>query len=73
MARAPFAREVEPRDGFTLLLEPELSVVLFAVDGWDDARYVAWSTSRARAGVALVVPDEVAGRTCYRDVPRQPR
>ena len=33
VARA-FAREVDRREGFTLLLEPELSVVLFEVDGW---------------------------------------
>ena len=61
-----FAREVEARDGFTLLLEPELSVVLFRVDGWDDARYEAWSTSRARGGVALIVPTTWQGETCYR-------
>ena len=65
VARA-FAREVETRDGFTLLLEPELSVVLFRVDGWDDARYEAWSTSRARGGVALIVPTTWQGDTCYR-------
>jgi len=65
VARA-FADEVDRRDGFTLLLEPELSVVLFEVDGWDDERYVAWSRSRAKAGVALVVPTKWRGRTCYR-------
>jgi glutamate/tyrosine decarboxylase-like PLP-dependent enzyme len=61
-----FAREVERRDGFTLLLEPELSVVLFRVDGWDEQRYAAWSTSRARAGVALIVPTRWQGECCYR-------
>ncbi len=40
---AAFAAEVDRRDGFTLLLEPQLSVVLFTVDGWDEARYAAWS------------------------------
>ena len=65
VARA-FADEVDRRDGFTLLLEPELSVVLFEVDGWDDERYVTWSRSRAKAGVALVVPTKWRGRTCYR-------
>ena len=65
VARA-FAAEVDRRDGFRLLLEPQLSVVLFAVDGWDDARYTAWSTSRAKAGVALVVPTWWQGEICYR-------
>ena len=65
VARA-FAAEVDDRDGFTLLLEPQLSVVLFTVDGWDEARYAAWSTSRAKAGVALVVPTWWHGAVCYR-------
>lgn len=61
-----FAEEVARRDGFRLLLEPQLSVVLFTVDGWDDARYHAWSRSRAKAGVALIVPTRWRGETCYR-------
>ncbi|MGH9271440.1 MAG: pyridoxal phosphate-dependent decarboxylase family protein, partial [Ilumatobacteraceae bacterium] len=65
VARA-FAREVEHRDGFTLVMDPELSVVLFEVTGWDDDRYVTWSRSRAKAGVALVVPTKWHDRTCYR-------
>ena len=42
-----FAREVERRDSFTLLLEPQLSVVLFRVDGWSDDCYDSWTRSRA--------------------------
>ncbi len=61
-----FAAEVDRRDGFTLLLEPELSVVLFEVDGWDEDRYAAWSRSRAKAGVTLIVPTRWQGETCYR-------
>ena len=49
-----------------MLLEPQLSVTLFQVDGWDDARYAAWSTSRARAGLALVLPTTWHGERCYR-------
>ena len=63
---APSPARSTGADGFTLLLEPELSVVLFRVDGWDDARYAAWSTSRAKAGVALIVPTTWQGETCYR-------
>ena len=61
-----FAADVDRRDGFRLLLEPQLSVVLFTVDGWDEARYTAWSRSRARAGVALIVPTWWQGECCYR-------
>jgi glutamate/tyrosine decarboxylase-like PLP-dependent enzyme len=60
------AAEVTRRDGFTLLLEPQLSVALFRVDGWDEARYAAWSTSRARAGLALVLPTTWNEERCYR-------
>src|SRR5262249_5072979 len=61
-----FAAEVDRREGFSLLLQPQLSVVLFTVDGWDAARYAAWSASRARAGVALVVPTWWRGEECSR-------
>ncbi len=61
-----FAVEVDKRDGFSLLLQPQLSVVLFAVDGWDEARYASWSRSRAKAGVALIVPTWWQGEVCYR-------
>lgn len=65
VARA-FAAEVDRRDGLTLLLEPQLSVVLFTVDGWTDERYDAWSRSRARAGFTLIVPTSWRGERCYR-------
>ncbi len=64
-ARA-FADDVASRDGFTLLLEPELSVVLFTVDGWTRDDYLGWSRERARAGVALVVPTSWKGEACLR-------
>ncbi|MDQ3312260.1 MAG: aminotransferase class I/II-fold pyridoxal phosphate-dependent enzyme [Actinomycetota bacterium] len=61
-----FADHLRDRDGFTLLLDPQMSVVLFEVDGWDRARYDAWTTSRAHDGVGLVVPTTWRSRTCYR-------
>jgi glutamate/tyrosine decarboxylase-like PLP-dependent enzyme len=64
-ARA-FADEVDHRDGFALVLQPELSVVLFTADGWDWDRYLAWSRARARDGVALVVPTTWKGAPCLR-------
>ena len=64
-ARA-FAAELGARSSFSLLLEPQLSVVLFACHGWSDTKYQSWSTSRARDGVALIVPTRWRGQTCYR-------
>ena len=65
VARA-FADEVDRRDGFTLLLEPELSVVLFRVDGWDDERYEAWSRAGPRPAWRSSCPPGGAARRCYR-------
>jgi L-2,4-diaminobutyrate decarboxylase len=49
-----------------LLLEPQLSVVLFEVDGWSTERYHEWTRLRAADGVALITPTTWRGRTCYR-------
>jgi glutamate/tyrosine decarboxylase-like PLP-dependent enzyme len=65
VARA-FARHVAETDGMTLLLEPQLSVVLFTIDGWTAEQYESWSRSRAHDGVALVVPTRWHVETCYR-------
>jgi glutamate/tyrosine decarboxylase-like PLP-dependent enzyme len=65
VARA-LADDVRARRGFTLLLDPQTSVVLFTIDGWDADTYRAWTSSRARAGVALVVPTTWRGHVCYR-------
>jgi glutamate/tyrosine decarboxylase-like PLP-dependent enzyme len=64
-ARA-FADDVAARPGFRLLLEPQLSVVLFTVEGWTLPQYLEWSRSRARDGVALVVPTSWKGEPCLR-------
>ncbi len=60
------ADDVAARPGFTLLLEPELSVLLFTVDGWSKEQYLAWSREKARNGVALVVPTSWKGGSCLR-------
>jgi glutamate/tyrosine decarboxylase-like PLP-dependent enzyme len=60
------ADEVCRRAAFELLLEPQLSVVVFEQRGWVDEQYQAWSHSRAKDGVALVVPTKWEGRTCWR-------
>jgi glutamate/tyrosine decarboxylase-like PLP-dependent enzyme len=64
-ARA-FAALVDTHARLELLLDPELSIVLFTVDGWTPDDYHRWSATRARAGIALVVPTTWRGRTCLR-------
>ena len=50
------SREIERRPELTLLLEPELSVVVFRRDGWSMADYRAWSDRMLAAGTAFVLP-----------------
>jgi glutamate/tyrosine decarboxylase-like PLP-dependent enzyme len=51
-----------------LVLEPELSIVLLRVHGWDSARYHEWSDQQLAAGQAFVTPsawgDETVLRWC---------
>ncbi|MBI5087937.1 MAG: aspartate aminotransferase family protein, partial [Actinobacteria bacterium] len=61
-----FAESVRRRAEFELLLDPELSIVLFRRRGWSPEQYHAWSTSRARAGVTLIVPTKWRGEICFR-------
>lgn len=63
---AAFAAEVARREGFTLLLPPQLSVVLFTRDGWTREQYLDWSRRRAREGAFLVVPTSWKGAPCLR-------
>jgi glutamate/tyrosine decarboxylase-like PLP-dependent enzyme len=61
-----FATEVAVREGFSLLLEPELSIVLFTRIGWTLDDYQRWSRQRAAEGVALIVPTFWRGEPCMR-------
>ena len=61
-----FADAVAARLGFTLLLQPELSVVLFTANGWTREQYLEWSQRRAREGSWLVVPTTWRGEPCLR-------
>lgn len=71
-ARA-FADAVDAHPAFDLLLEPELSIVLFRRRGWSADDHHAWSRSRARDGRALVVPTRFAGETVMRVCVVNPR
>lgn len=61
-----FAASVDRRPEFDLLIDPELSIVLFRRIGWTADDYQRWSTTRARDGVALVVPTRWRGEPCGR-------
>lgn len=58
--------EVRARDHLRLVMEPDLSVVLFERVGWGMADYEAWSVHHARAGTVLCVPTRYEGRPVLR-------
>jgi glutamate/tyrosine decarboxylase-like PLP-dependent enzyme len=49
-----------------LIMEPELSVVLFRRLGWTPEQYQAWSDALLASGEAFVVPTSWAGETVLR-------
>ncbi len=68
-----FADEVAARPEFQLLLEPELSIVLFTREGWSREDYLEWSKRRACEGRYLVVPTSWHGAPCLRICVVHPR
>lgn len=67
------AGEIESRNGFHLVREPQLSVVVFERDGWSRADYDAWSAGLLRDQRAFVVPSSHAGRPNTRFAILNPR
>ena len=57
---------IREADHLELILEPELSVVLFRRTGWSAAQYQAWSDAMLATGDAFVVPTAWAGETVLR-------
>jgi L-2,4-diaminobutyrate decarboxylase len=49
-----------------LLVEPQLSIVVFRRLGWNAADYAAWSDSQLAAGTSFVVPTSHDGETVLR-------
>ncbi|HEY6797565.1 MAG TPA: pyridoxal-dependent decarboxylase [Kineosporiaceae bacterium] len=49
-----------------LVLEPDLTVILFERPGWTAEQYHAWSRAEALAGTILCLPTEYHGRTVLR-------
>ena len=60
------ARLIREADTLELLMEPELTVVLFRRLGWNSGDYQAWSDAILAAGTAFVVPTSWAGETVLR-------
>ncbi|HQZ35862.1 MAG TPA: pyridoxal-dependent decarboxylase, partial [Ilumatobacteraceae bacterium] len=60
------ARLIHATDNLELLMEPELSIVMFRRLGWSAADYQAWSDALLAAGTAFVVPTTWAGETVLR-------
>ncbi len=49
-----------------LVIEPELSIVIFRRVGWTPDQYQAWSDEQLRSGHSFVVPTSWAGETVLR-------
>jgi L-2,4-diaminobutyrate decarboxylase len=60
------AQMIRTADHVELVLEPELSVVMFRRLGWDAEQYQAWSDKALADGLALVVPTVYEGETIFR-------
>ena len=67
------AQLVRDADHVELIMDPELSVVLFRRLGWRPADYAAWSDRMLRDGVAFVTPTGWAGETVLRFCVVNPR
>ena len=60
------ARLIEAADSTELVMEPELSVLLFRRIGWEPTDYHEWSQRQIEAGNSFVVPTTWAGETVLR-------
>jgi len=60
------ARRIDEADHLELIMEPELSIVLFRRVGWSPADYRRWSDRLLADGDAFVVPTSWAGETVLR-------
>jgi glutamate/tyrosine decarboxylase-like PLP-dependent enzyme len=63
------ARQIDAAPHLELVMEPELSVVLFRRTGWSPEHYQAWSDDALSSGLGLLVPtvhdDETMFRFCF--------
>jgi L-2,4-diaminobutyrate decarboxylase len=67
------AQEIRSRPYLELLVEPELSVLVFRRDGWSATDYDVWSARLFATGTAFVMPTRVRGEPAARIVILNPR
>jgi glutamate/tyrosine decarboxylase-like PLP-dependent enzyme len=60
------ARLIRAAPHLRLVVEPDLTVLIFERLGWDEDDYAAWSVRMLAAQVAFVTPTRHAGRVCTR-------
>jgi L-2,4-diaminobutyrate decarboxylase len=60
------AELIRQADHVKLLVEPELSVLVFERIGWDDADYARWSRELLDEQIGFVTPTKHAGKVCCR-------
>jgi glutamate/tyrosine decarboxylase-like PLP-dependent enzyme len=60
------ADEIRARPELELVVEPELSVLVFRRRGWHAADYDRWAAELRSSGTAFVMPTTVAGETVAR-------
>ncbi|MCW2541009.1 MAG: aspartate aminotransferase family protein [Frankiales bacterium] len=63
---ADAGRLITRADHLQLVVDPQLSVVLFRRLGWRAADYARWSQHAISSGLALVTPTKVVGETVLR-------
>jgi L-2,4-diaminobutyrate decarboxylase len=67
------AEEIRQRPELELVVEPELTVLVFRRRGWSGADYAAWSARLIESGAAFVMPTHVGGEPAARIVILNPR
>jgi glutamate/tyrosine decarboxylase-like PLP-dependent enzyme len=67
------ATEIRSRSYLDLVIEPELTVLVFRRRGWSSAVYDAWSARLIGSGTAFVVPTRFQGGPAARIVILNPR
>jgi glutamate/tyrosine decarboxylase-like PLP-dependent enzyme len=67
------AEAIRARPYLDLLLDPELTVLVFRRRGWSSADYTAWSARLIAEGAAFVMPTRVGGEPAARIVLLNPR
>jgi glutamate/tyrosine decarboxylase-like PLP-dependent enzyme len=67
------ARLIDAAPHLELIMEPELSVVLFRRTGWTAPQYQQWSDHMLQSGIAFVVPTSWQGDTVLRICVVNPR